>query len=131
VSIQERDNLPHGRAWLLGSPADADSAVKFTHYLASAMLLLEKTVNVSNPFQIPSCLQKVDFQQRRRERFKNGFIAAVAAMVILLVGLLIEGCKTEQATSTTTPTSLGAAPPQANQPLVAGSKVKSRSAAEF
>jgi nucleoid-associated protein YgaU len=75
-------------------------------------------MNASNPFQIPACFQKVDFQQRRRQRFKNGFIAAVAALVILLVGLLIEGCKTEQATSTAAPTSLGAAPPQVNQPLV-------------
>jgi nucleoid-associated protein YgaU len=44
----------------------------------------------------------VDFQQRRRQRFRNGFIAAVAVMVILLVGLLIEGCMSEQ-TSTAFP----------------------------
>jgi LysM repeat protein len=56
-------------------------------------------VNPSNPFQIPSCLQRADSQQRRRERFKKGFIAAVVAVVILLVGLLIEGCMSEQATS--------------------------------
>ena len=71
-------------------------------------------MNTSNPFQIPSCLQRVDFQQRRRERFKNGFIAAVAAMVVLLVGLLIEGCKTDQATSA----KAMAPSPQASQPLV-------------
>jgi LysM repeat protein len=57
-------------------------------------------VNPSNPFQIPSCLQRADSQQRRRERFKKGFIAAVVAVVILLVGLLIEGCMSEQATAT-------------------------------
>ena len=71
-------------------------------------------MNASNPFQIPSCLQKVDFQQRRRERFKNGFIAAVAVLVVLLVGLLIEGCKTDQATST----KAMAPSPQVSQPLV-------------
>ena len=56
-------------------------------------------VNPSNPFQIPSCLQRADSQQRRRERFKKGFIAAVVAVVILLVGLLIEGCMSEQTTA--------------------------------
>jgi nucleoid-associated protein YgaU len=76
-------------------------------------------MKASNPFQIPSCLQRVDFQQRRRERFKNGFIAAVAAMVVLLVGLLIEGCKTEQATSTKASASLS----QVNQPLVADQRL--------
>jgi LysM repeat protein len=83
-------------------------------------------VNPSNPFQIPSCLQKVDSQQRRRERFKKGFIAAVAAVVVLLVGLLIEGCMSEQ-TTTTTPakkvtqaTDLPAS--RLNQPLVVAQK---------
>ena len=56
-------------------------------------------VNPSNPFQIPPCLQRADSQQRRRERFKKGFIAAVVALVILLVGLLIEGCMSEKATT--------------------------------
>jgi len=56
-------------------------------------------VNPSNPFQIPTCLQRADSQQRRRERFKKGFIAAVVALVILLVGLLIEGCMSEQNTT--------------------------------
>jgi|BarGraIncu01121A_1022015.scaffolds.fasta_scaffold36883_2 LysM repeat protein len=58
-------------------------------------------VNPSNPFQIPSCLQRADSQQRRRERFKKGFIAAVVAVVILLVGLLIAGCMSEQTAATT------------------------------
>ncbi len=53
-------------------------------------------MNASNPFQIPVCLQRADSQQRRRERFKRGFIASVAATVVLLVGLLIEGCMSEQ-----------------------------------
>ncbi len=58
-------------------------------------------VNPSNPFQIPACLQRADSQQRRRERFKKGFIVAVVAVVTLLVGLLIEGCMSEQTTTTT------------------------------
>jgi len=56
-------------------------------------------MNASNPFQIPVCLQRADSQQRRRERFKRGFIAVVAAIVVLLVGLLIEGCMTEKSTA--------------------------------
>ncbi len=56
-------------------------------------------VNPSNPFQIPTCLQRADSQQRRRERFKKGFIAAILALVVLLVGLLIEGCMSEKATA--------------------------------
>ena len=50
-----------------------------------------------NPFQIPSCLQRADLQQRRRERFKKIVVASVAAFVALLVLLLIEGCVTEHA----------------------------------
>jgi len=53
-------------------------------------------MNTSNPFQIPVCLQRADSQQRKRERFKRGFIAVVAAIVVLLVGMLIEGCMTEK-----------------------------------
>ncbi len=77
-------------------------------------------MNTSNPFQVPVCLQRADSQQRRRERFKKGFIAAVAAVVVLLVGLLIEGCMTEQNTNTTSNpkvTDLPAARP--NQPFAA------------
>jgi LysM repeat protein len=53
-------------------------------------------MNKLNPFQIPVCLQRADNQQRRRERFKRGFVAALAAIVVLLVGMLIEGCMTEK-----------------------------------
>ena len=62
-------------------------------------------MNSSNPFQIPVCLQRADSQQRRRERFKRGFIAALAAFVVLLVGALIEGCMSEQAVNATPTTS--------------------------
>jgi LysM repeat protein len=58
-------------------------------------------MNASNPFQIPVCLQRADSQQRRRERFKRGFIAILAAIVVLLVGALIEGCMSEQTANTT------------------------------
>jgi LysM repeat protein len=60
-------------------------------------------MNATNPFQIPVCLQRADSQQRRRERFKRGFIAVLAAFVVLLVGALIEGCMSEK-TANTTPT---------------------------
>jgi LysM repeat protein len=82
-------------------------------------------VNPSNPFQIPSCLQRADSQQRRRERFKKTFIAAVVALVILLVGLLIEGCMSEKAKTpaqnvaqnTQTPTVAGRLPPRQQEAL--------------
>jgi LysM repeat protein len=51
-------------------------------------------MSVQNPFQIPSCF-KLDIEQRRRERFKKAVIAAVIAVVILLAGLLIQGCVSE------------------------------------
>ena len=76
-------------------------------------------MNTSNPFQIPACLQRADSEQRRRERFKKGFIAGVAVVVILLVGLLIEGCMTEKATTPTPAPKVTVLPaPQPNQPLV-------------
>ena len=53
-------------------------------------------MNATNPFQIPSCFQN-DYDRRRRERFKKTFIGVVAAGILLLVGLLIEGCVTEHA----------------------------------
>jgi LysM repeat protein len=53
-------------------------------------------MNASNPFQIPSCLQ-ASLQQRRRERFKKGVIAAIAGATVLLAVLLILGCNSEHA----------------------------------
>jgi LysM repeat protein len=76
-------------------------------------------MNTSNPFQIPACLQRADSQQRRRERFKKGFIAVVAAVVVLLIGLLIEGCMSEKtAVATPAPKVAELPAPQPAQPLV-------------
>jgi LysM repeat protein len=82
-------------------------------------------MNTSNPFQIPVCLQRADSQQRKRERFKRGFVTAVAAIVVLLVGLLIEGCMTEKsATAAPTPgQKITVQPaPQANPDTIAEQK---------
>ena len=57
-------------------------------------------MNATNPFQIPTWAQ-ISREQRRRERFKRTVIFSVAAGVLLLVGLLIEGCKTERDTMST------------------------------
>ena len=76
-------------------------------------------MNATNPFQIPSCFQ-IDHERRRRERFKKTFIAAVTAGILLLLGLLIEGCMSEHARaagSTAVVTDLPA--PSPNLPPVA------------
>ena len=80
-----------------------------------------KVMNTSNPFQIPVCLQRADYQQRRRERFKKGFIAALAAVVVLLVGLLIEGCMTEK-TATPPPAPKVTEMPRSSANLVSAPK---------
>lgn len=80
-------------------------------------------MNTSNPFQIPVCLQRADSQQRRQERFRKGFIAVVAAIVVLLVGLLIEGCMSEKSTAAApTPgqTIIVQPAPQVNPDTIAG-----------
>jgi LysM repeat protein len=58
------------------------------------MLMWSREFMNVNPFQIPSCFQ-MDRERRRRERFKKAVIAIVAGFVMLLVGLLIEGCMSE------------------------------------
>lgn len=57
-------------------------------------------MSATNPFQIPSCFQESQ-QQRRRDRFKKGVITAVALLIALLVGLLIQGCVSQHAEETT------------------------------
>jgi LysM repeat protein len=99
------DSLTYTKSWRFGVARLVDSLTDFSPLLGIGHAnTFEETMNIvnpSNPFQIPSCLQRADSQQRRRERFKKGFIAAVVAVVILLVGLLIEGCMSEQTTTTT------------------------------
>jgi len=77
VSIEERNNCLIARHGYYGRRRMADSAVNFPRWLASAMLPLKKAMNASNPFSdsVLAC-RKWIFQQRRRQRFKNGFIAA-------------------------------------------------------
>jgi LysM repeat protein len=69
-------------------------------------------MNATNPFQIPSWTE-INREQRRRDRFKKTVIVAVAVGVLLLAGLLIEGCKIERAATATpvTPPSEVAAVP--------------------
>jgi membrane protein involved in colicin uptake len=54
-------------------------------------------MKTSNPFQIPSCLQRANLQQRRQERFKQAVVVSIAALAALLVILLIQGCVSEHA----------------------------------
>lgn len=49
-------------------------------------------------------MQRADLQSRRRERFRRGVVVAVAAVVALLVILLIEGCMSEHANTSSTET---------------------------
>jgi LysM repeat protein len=76
-------------------------------------------MSASNPFQVPSCFQ-VDHERRRRERFKRTFIAVIAAGILLLIGLLIEGCMSEHAkVATTTRAATDLREPASNLPAVA------------
>lgn len=79
-------------------------------------------MNTSNPFQIPSCLQRADVEQRRRERFRRGVVVAIAAVVALLVVLLIEGCVTEHARTTATAVTPLVSGAPASAPVIFASK---------
>ena len=65
-----------------------------------ALLLLElqnrKIVKTLNPFNGSGSL-KAERQQRRREQFKIAVWAIVVANVVLIAGLLIQGCRREPA----------------------------------
>jgi hypothetical protein len=69
-------------------------------------------MKTANPFQIPSCLQRADLQQRRRDRFKKIVVGSVAAFVALLVVLLIQGCVSEHSKTPTTASNTVAAQPR-------------------
>jgi len=76
-------------------------------------------MNATNPFQVPSCFQ-IDHERRRRERFKTTFIAVVAMGILLMIGLLIEGCMSQHARAAS-PASTAADTPElpSNPPAVA------------
>jgi len=57
------------------------------------------TTNTTNPFQVPTCLQRATLQQRRQARIKKIVIGSIAATTVLLVFLLVEGCMSEHAKS--------------------------------
>ena len=81
-------------------------------------------MNATNPFQIPSCFQN-DYDRRRRERFKKTFIAVIAGSILLLVGLLIEGCVTEHAKAAGSPGVAADLPEAAPQPAATMAAPKS------
>jgi LysM repeat protein len=56
-------------------------------------------MNTTNPFQVPTCLQRAHVQQRRQNRLKKIVIGSVAAATTLLIFLLVEGCMSEHAKS--------------------------------
>ena len=74
-------------------------------------------MSVSNPFQIPSCLQ-ASLQQQRRERFKKTVLLGVGATVALLTGLLILGCKSEHAKAASTQSATLEAPAETPAPVM-------------
>ena len=51
----------------------------------------------SNPFQIPTCLQRADLQRRRQKLFRRAVVTTVVVLASLLVVSLIQGCVKEQA----------------------------------
>ena len=60
---------------------------------------------IANPFQILVSFQ-IELERRRRARFKRTVLAIVAGVVMLLVGLLIEGCVSEHAKTATLPANM-------------------------
>jgi LysM repeat protein len=83
-------------------------------------------MSASNPFQIPACLQQADFQQRRQKRFKKTVIAIIAGFVLMLIGLLIEGCKSERAAGAAGITPLGDVPAAAEAQTAVTTPVESK-----
>jgi LysM repeat protein len=59
----------------------------------------QRSMNATNPFQVPSCLQRAHLQERRQNRFKRIVVGSVVATTALLVFLLVEGCMSEHAKS--------------------------------
>jgi LysM repeat protein len=77
-------------------------------------------MNATNPFQIPTCFETT-LTQRRQDRLKKTVFAIVATGVLLMLGLLIEGCVSTHSARMQSGTSLSDATPAAveTQPAVA------------
>lgn len=118
-------SLPCAETANSGFSTISKAVIGFVNLLALKVLadLLPFSVpmNTTNPFQIPSCLQRADVQLRRRERFRRGVVVIVAAVVALLVVLLIEGCMSEHAktASSSVPAVTGQPSTPAPAPVVA------------
>jgi len=54
-------------------------------------------MNTTNPFQVPSCLQRALLQQRRQNRLKQIVIGSIAILAVLLIFLLVAGCMSDHA----------------------------------
>lgn len=67
--------------------------------LGSFVEQIRYVMNATNPFQVPTCLQRATLQQRRQDRIKKIVVGSVAATTALLVFLLVEGCMSEHAKS--------------------------------
>jgi LysM repeat protein len=76
-----------------------------------------------NPFQIPACFE-TSLLQRRQDRLKKIVFAVVSTGVLLMLGLLIEGCMSEHSARMQSGTSLADAPPAAveTQPALASTE---------
>jgi LysM repeat protein len=69
-------------------------------------------MSAMNPFQIPTCFE-ANLLQRRQDRLKKIVFAVVSTGVLLMLGLLIEGCMSEHSARMQSGTSLADAPPAA------------------
>ncbi len=72
----------------------------------------------SNPF-LPAAALTVERQQMNRERVKLGVYAVLLAHLVLVMGLLIEGCKRDDTSSAAGTPAPETATAQTNQPPVA------------
>jgi LysM repeat protein len=83
-------------------------------------------VNATNPFQLPAW-SEINREQRRRARFKKTVISIIAAIVLLLIGLLIEGCRSEREAMAPPPTPLSrvqTVPTVAETPIASATEPK-------
>lgn len=83
-------------------------------------------MNTTNPFQLPAW-SEINREQRRQARFKKTVIAIISAIVLLLIGLLIEGCRSERAALLPTATPSGqaqTAPAMSQTPIASAQEQK-------